>query len=208
MVIRSGETVSLLGDPSALFLLAASVALAISVSVLAASVVAHYREEQRNSRRLALFKQRMIAAFRSPGLFGYEDGICLLCGVRVERDQDQAQVRVEGSTLRILSASNPSVAEIFLPPSEDTRIAHLGCVSYNMTTRIEGMSQMERLFTKMTKDGPSRYIVFHDFDTEKYYWGYFPLNWRPCDQDSIVPFNMVQPEILVEFLLATARQNI
>ena len=147
---------SLLDDPQTLLPLVAGVALAISVAILAASFVAHHREEQRNARRLALFKQRMIGAFKNPRLFGYEDGTCLICGTGVERDQDQAQVRVEGSSLRILSASNPSVAEIFLAPSESSRIAHLRCVSYSMATRIEGISEMERLFKKMTKDGPSR----------------------------------------------------
>jgi hypothetical protein len=127
---------------------------------------------------------------------------------RVDRDQSQAQVRREGSNLRILSASNTFAAEIYFPRHGETKIAHLRCVSGNIARRIEGMSEVKRFSSNMNKDDPSRYVVFHDFETEKYYWGFFPLGWRPGDKHPTVPFSITQPEILVECLLAMARRRL
>jgi hypothetical protein len=180
------------------------IALGILVVLIAwvVYVVYQYWSEK---MRFALFKEAMIAAFRIPRLFGYEQGQCFVCQGMVSRDQKQAQVvRINAGKLTILSASDVSIAEIYLPipPHDKIRLAHLGCVSGTLTRRMEGGKQ---LFTDIKDD--LRYVAFHDFETEQYYWGFFPLDWRPGDGCSTLPFNITQPEVLVGYLLSKARRR-
>ena len=195
---------SYFGDLTTFLLLIVGLALSISTAYAAYQ----YRRDRRDARALAKFKERMIAAFKSPRLFGYDEGECLVCRGRVDRNQSQAQVRLVGNTLRIVSASNLYAAEIYFPPHSETKIAHLRCVSWIIARRIEGISEMKRFSSSINEDGPSRYVVFYDFETEKYYWGFFPLGWRPGDKHHTAPFSITQPEILVEYLLAMARRRL
>jgi len=110
--------------------------------------------------------------------------------------------RIAHDKLIILSASDPSTAEIFLPPRSDTKIAHLSCVSGHLARRIDDGG---RLFSNLKNDKSTRYVAFHVFDTEQCYWGFFPRSWRPGDSYSNPPFSIKQPEILGEYLLTVAR---
>jgi hypothetical protein len=198
-----GKLLGYFEDPTTLLVLILGVAL----TILSVYAVGQYRRDRRNAKRLAKFREGMIAAFRIPRLFGYDEGQCLLCRQRVDRNQSQAQVRLEGKRLRILSASNTYAAEIYFPPHGETQIAHLRCLPGITERRIEGMSEIRRFSSDMDKDDPSRYVVFHDFETEHYYQGFFPLGWRPGDKYPTVPFSITQPEILVEYLLAMATRR-
>jgi hypothetical protein len=193
-----------LSDPTTYLVLILVVALAI----LSVYSVGQYMRDRKNARRLAKFKEGMIAAFKIPRLFGYDEGECVLCHGRVDRNQGQAQVRFEGKKLRILSASNTSTAEIYFPPHSETQIAHLRCVSGITARRIEGMSEVRHFLRDVNRGDPSRYVLFQDFETEQYYWGFFPLGWRPGDGYPTLPFSITQPEILAEYLLATARRRL
>jgi hypothetical protein len=177
--------------------------LSILVIIIAIAVIIWAAHSWQDRQRFTKFKEAMTAAFRIPQLFGYEEGQCFVCRANVNRDQSQAQVVwVSANKLRILSASDPSNAEIYLPAREGSEIAHLSCVSGHLARRIEGGGH---LFSNMNQTGSTRYVAFHDFNTEKYYWGFFPQGWRPGDNYPSLPFSITQPEILVEYLLAKAR---
>jgi hypothetical protein len=187
--------------PITFFLPILVIAIVVALTIWAAHAVF---QNWRERKRFARFKGEMIAAFRIPRLFGYDEGQCLVCRGRVDRDQSQAQLVWTGrNKLRILSASDSSEAEIFLPPQNETQIAHLSCVSGKIARQFDGG---KRLFSMMDA-GSSRYVALHDDETEKYFCGFFPKGWRPGDNYTALPFSITQPEILVEYLLARARKG-